>query len=233
MLLSPLNWIIHISSSLEWGVALIMLYRYGLLIGRKDVRRFALFMLPHWIGSWFVLLYHLSGDTIMLRLEMSEAINLVGSCALLYATLKILKGEEKREAKPANAWTGALFGVVVLTATSSASPYSFMMGSTWFDAILQVSSIVYMTFLVMLLKVRKQDPEVFSGLTVAGFWFVLVFISVTVVCMYIAMHVLGYQSLSHDDFLHGFAESLLTVSNLMIVVGIHKQTKLAEERLRD
>lgn len=232
MLLSPLNWIIHISSSLEWGVALIMLYRYGLLIGRKDVRRFALFMIPHWIGSWFVLLYHLSGDTIMRFLELSEAINLVGSCALLYATLKILKGEEKREAKPLNAWTGALFGVVVLATGSNASLYSFMMGSTWFDAILQVSSIVYMAFLVMLLKVRKQDPEVFSGLTVAGFWFVLVFISVTVVCMYIAMHVLGYQSLSHDDFLHGLAESLLTTSNLMIVVGIHKQTKLAEKRLR-
>ncbi len=232
MLLSPLNWIIHISSSLEWGVALIMLYRYGLLIGRKDVRRFALFMIPHWIGSWFVLLYHLSGDTIMRFLELSEAINLVGSCALLYATLKILKGEEKREAKPLNTWTGALFGVVVLATGSNASLYSFMMGSTWFDAILQVSSIVYMAFLVMLLKVRKQDPEVFSGLTVAGFWFVLVFISVTVVCMYIAMHVLGYQSLSHDDFLHGLAESLLTTSNLMIVVGIHKQTKLAEKRLR-
>jgi len=232
MLLSPLNWLIHISSSLEWGVALVMLYRYGQFIGRKDVRRFALFMLPHWIGSWFVLAYHISGDAIMLRLEMSEVINLVGSIALLYATIKILKGDEKRSAKPARAWAGALFGVAVLTAGSGSTPYSFMMGSSWFDAVLQISSFVYLTFLVLLLKVRKQDPEVFSGLTVAGFWFVLVFISVTVVCMYIAMHVLGYQSLSHDDFLHGFAESLLSVSNLMIVIGIHKQRKLAEQRLR-
>jgi hypothetical protein len=231
MLLSPLNWLIHLSSSLEWGVALIMLYRYGQFIGRKDVRRFALFMLPHWIGSWFVLLYHISGDTIMRFLEMSEVINLVGSIALLYATLKILKGDEKREAKPAKAWMGSLFGGVMLVAGGS-TPYSFMMGSSWFDAVLQVSSIVYLTFLVLLLKVRKKDTEVFSGLTVAGFWFVLVFISVTVVCMYIAIHVLGYQSLSHDDLLHGFAESLLSVSNLMIVIGIHKQRKLAEQRLR-
>jgi energy-coupling factor transporter transmembrane protein EcfT len=231
MLLSPLNWLIHLSSSLEWGVALVMLYRYGQFIGRKDVRRFALFMLPHWIGSWFVLLYHLSGDAIMRLLELSEVINLVGSIALLYATLKILKGDEKRKAKPAKAWMGSLFDGVMLVAGGS-TPYSFMMGSSWFDAVLQVSSIVYLTFLVLLLKVRKQDPEVFSGLTVAGFWFVLVFISVTVVCMYIAIHVLGYQSLSHDDLLHGFAESLLSVSNLMIVIGIHKQRKLAEQRLR-
>lgn len=232
MLLSPLNWLVHISSSLEWGVALVMLYRYGSLVGRRDLRRFALFMLPHWIGSWFVLTYHITGDTIMRLLELSEAINLVGSIALLYATLMILQGEEKREAKPRTAFMGALFGGVVLAAGSGSTPYSFLMGNSWFDAILQVSSVVYLTFLVLLLKVRQQDSEAFSALTVAGFWFVLVFISVTVVCMYVAMHVLGYPSLSHNDFLHGFAESLLSVSNLMIALGIHQQHKLAEQRLR-
>lgn len=232
MLLSPLNWLIHISSSLEWGVALVMLWRYGQLVGRRDIRRFALFMLPHWIGSWFVLAYHISGDAIMRLLELSEVINLVGSFALFYATLKILKGDEKREAKPRTALMGALTGGIVMAAGGVAPGYSFMMGKSWFDAVLQVSSVVYLTFLVLLLKVRKKDPEAFSGLTVAGFWFVLVFISVTVVCMYIAIHVLGYKSLSHNDFLHGLAESLLSTSNLMIALGIHKQHKLAERQLR-
>jgi hypothetical protein len=232
MLLSPLNWIIHISSSLEWGVALVMMYHYGRLVGRRDIRRFALFMLPHWTGSWFVLAYHISGDAIMLLLELSEAINLVGSFALLYATLKILKGDEKREAKPRTALMGALTGGAALAAGGGAPGYSFLMGKSWFDAVLQVSSVVYLTFLVLLLRVRKQDPEAFSALTVAGFWFVLVFISVTVVCMYVAIHALGYKSLSHNDFLHGMAESLLSASNLMIAIGVHKQTKLAEGRLR-
>lgn len=222
MLLSPLNWVIHIFSSLEWGVALVMLYRYGTLIGRKDVRRFALFMTPHWTGSWFVLAYHLSGDTIPLCLELSEAINLVGSVALLYATIRILKGDERlTESGRGNAFAGALFGGFAVVAGGSQS----FMGNNLFDAILQISSIVYLSFLVLLLKVRKKDPVVFSGLTVAGFWFVLVFISVTVFCMYIAINLLGYQSLSHDDLLHGLAESLLSVSNLMIVLGIHQQTK--------
>ncbi len=217
MLLSPLNWLIHVSSSLEWGIAVLMLYRYGRLIGRKDVRRFALFMIPHWIGSWFVLAYHVSGDTIPLRLELSEAINLVGSIALLYATLKILGGEEKSQ--------GAFAGALLIGVMLQVGPRQSFMGNTLFDAILQLSSIVYLTFLVLLLKVRKQDPEVFSGLTVAGFWFVLVFISVTVFCIYLATDVMGYQSLSHNDLLHGLAESLLSVSNLMIAVGIHRQMK--------
>jgi hypothetical protein len=232
MLLSPLNWIIHISSSVEWGVGLVMMYHYGRLVDRRDIRRFALFMIPHWIGSWFVLAYHVSGDTIMLRLELSEAVNLLGSFALLYATLKILHGDESRAAKPRNALMGACLGALVVTAGGTPQGYSFMMGKSWFDAVLQVSSIVYMTFLVLLLKVRKKDTEAFSGLTVAGFWFVLVFISVTVFCMYLSIHVMGYPSLSHNDFLHGLAESLLGTSNLMIVLGIHRQTRLAEERLR-
>ncbi|HWR00265.1 MAG TPA: DUF3593 domain-containing protein [Chlorobaculum sp.] len=222
MLLSPINWIIHIFSALEWGVAILLLFRYGKLIGRQDIRRFALLMIPHWVGSWFVLSYHLSGDRVPLFLDMSELVNLVGSVCLLYATIRILKhtGSEV-------AFAGALFGGLAV----SGHPQSYM-GNNVFDAILQVSSVVYMVFLVLLLKVRKRDPEVFSGLTVAGFWFVLVFISVTVFCMYLATVVRGYLTLSHDDLLHGTAESLLSISNLMIVLGIHRQTKRYREKLK-
>jgi hypothetical protein len=216
MLLSPLNWVIHLFSALEWGVAIVMLFRYGRLIGRRDVSNFALLMIPHWIGSWFVLSYHISGDRIALLLDMSELVNLVGSLSLLYATVSILR----RSGTDAGAIAGALFGGIVV----AGRPQSYM-GNDIFDAILQVSSVVYLTFLVLLLKVRKKDPEVFSGLTVGGFWFVLVFISVTIFCMYLATEVRGYPTLSHDDLLHGLAESLLSISNLMIVLGIHRQTK--------
>jgi hypothetical protein len=215
MLLSFPNWIIHIFSALEWGVAIIMLYRYGRLIGRQDISRFALLMIPHWVGSWFVLSYHLSGDLVPQFLDMSELVNLVGSICLLYATIRILKHSSSEVA-----FVGALFGGIAV----SGHPQSYM-GNNIFDAILQVSSVVYMVFLVLLLKIRKRDPNVFSGLTVAGFWFVLVFISVTVFCMYLATEVRGYPTLSHDDILHGTAESLLSISNLMIVLGIHRQTR--------
>ncbi len=217
MLLSFPNWLIHISSSLEWGIAAALMYHYGQLRGRKDIKRLGLFMLPHWIGSWFVLAYHVSGDTIPLLLDLSETVNLFGSMFLLWATIGILNTiKATREA-------GAM-GALMLLPLIAGRPASFM-GEDIFDLILQVSSIVYISFLVTLLMIRKRDPGLLSGLTVGGFWFVLVFISVTVFCMYLATEVRGYASLSHDDLLHGGAESLLCLSNLMIVLGIHRQIK--------
>lgn len=221
MLLSFPNWIIHISSSLEWGIASLLMYRYGTLIQRKDVQRFGLFMIPHWVGSWFILGYHIQGDAVPVLLDISETVNLFGSIALLYGSLGILRTIKGTGAATIMAGSG-LFLV-------TGRPQSYM-GEDIFDLILQVSSIVYLTFLVTLLFIRKRDPEVFSGLTVAGFWFVLVFISVTVFCMYISTEIRGFPTLSHDDFLHGAAESLLTISNLMIVLGTHRQIKRIEKK---
>ncbi|TCD48213.1 DUF3593 domain-containing protein [Chlorobium sp. N1] len=216
MLLSLPNWIIHIFSSLEWGVAALLLYRHGTLSGRPAVRTFALSMLPHWAGSFFVLGYHATGDAIPFLLDMSELVNLIGSIALLLATLKILRSLPK-PASEGSMTTAALFGTMLI----AGRPQSWM-GEDVFDLILQLSSVVYLTFLVLLLMVWKRDRTVFSGLTVGGFWFVLVFISVTVGCMYLATEVRGYPTLSHDDLLHGGAESLLSLSNLMIALGAQK-----------
>ena len=216
MLLSLPNWVIHISSALEWGIAAALLFHYGKITGRREIRLFGLAMLPHWSGSFFVLSYHISGDSIPLLLDMSELINLFGSTALLLATLNLLKSIKK---VPAAGYTAAIAAIMI-----AGKPQSYL-GADIFDAILQLSSVVYLTFLVLLLIVHKRDNTIFSGLTIAGFWFVLVFISVTIFCMYLATQVRGYSTLSHDDLLHGLAESLLTVSNLMIAFGAHRKIK--------
>ncbi len=216
MLLSFPNWIIHLSSALEWGIAAALLFHYGKITGRRDIRLFGLAMLPHWSGSFFVLGYHISGDTIPMLLDMSELINLFGSTALLLATLNLLKTTKKTSA---TGYTAALAAIMI-----AGKPQSYL-GADIFDAILQLSSIVYITFLVLLLKVWRRDRTIFSGLTVAGFWFVLVFISITIFCMYLATEVRGYPTLSHDDLLHGLAESLLSISNLMIAVGAHRKIR--------
>ncbi len=216
MLLSLPNWIIHLSSALEWGIAAALLFHYGKITGRRDIRFFGLAMLPHWSGSFFVLGYHISGDTIPMLLDMSELINLFGSTALLLATLNLLKSTKKASA---TSYTAALAAIMI-----AGKPQSYL-GADIFDAILQLSSVVYITFLVLLLKVWRRDRTIFSGLTVAGFWFVLIFISVTIFCMYLATVVRGYPTLSHDDLLHGLAESLLSISNLMIAIGAHRKIK--------
>ena len=216
MLLSFPNWIIHISSALEWGIGAALIFRYGKLTQRRNIRLFGLAMLPHWIGSFFILGYHISTDSIPLLLDMSEVINFFGSISLLLATLNILKTTQKISA---TGYTVALAAIMI-----TGKPQSYM-GADIFDTIMQLSSVVYLTFLVLLLVLFRRDRTVFSGLTVAGFWFVLVFISVTVFCMYLATMVRGYPTLSHDDLLHGLAESLLTVSNLMIAIGAHRQIR--------
>lgn len=221
MLLSFPNWIIHISSALEWGIAAALLFHYGRITKRRDIRLFALAMLPHWIGSFFVLGYHISGDSIPLLLDMSELINLFGSTALLLATLSLLKTSKKASA---SGYTAALAAIMI-----AGKPQSWL-GADIFDAILQLSSVVYLTFLVLLVKVWRRDRTIFSGLTVAGFWFVLIFISVTIFCMYLATEVRGYPTLSHDDLLHGLAESLLSVSNLMIAIGAHRKIREYERK---
>jgi len=216
MLLSFPNWVIHISSALEWGIAAALLFHYGKITGRREIRLFGLAMLPHWSGSFFVLGYHISGDSIPLLLDMSELINLFGSTALLLATLNLLKSTKR---SPLAGYTATIAAIMI-----AGKPQSYL-GADIFDAILQLSSVVYLTFLVLLLIVHKRDKTIFSGLTIAGFWFVLVFISVTIFCMYLATQVRGYSTLSHDDLLHGLAESLLTMSNLMIAFGAHRKIR--------
>jgi len=222
MLLSFPNWFIHISSALEWGIGAALIFRYGTLTGKRNIRLFGLAMLPHWIGSFFVLGYHLSTDSIPLLLDLSEVINFFGSISLLWATLILLKTTGKSPA--------AVYGTACIAIIFTGKPQSYM-GADIFDTILQLSSVVYLTFLVLLLVLFRRDRTIFSALTVAGFWFVLVFISVTVYCIYLATVVRGYPTLSHDDLLHGLAESLLTVSNLMIAIGAHRKIREFEAGL--
>jgi len=217
MLLSFPNWIIHISSALEWGIAALLLFRYGNMTKRREIRLFGLAMLPHWSGSFFVLGYHVSGDTIPMLLDLSEVVNVFGSTALLLATWNLL--QSTKTMAPTTGYIASIGAIMI-----AGKPQSWL-GADIFDTILQISSVIYLTFLVLLLVVHRRDNTIFSGLTIAGFWFVLVFISVTIFCMYLATEVRGFPTLSHDNLLHGLAESLLSISNLMIAIGAHQKIK--------
>ena len=48
--------------------------------------------------------------------------------------------------------------------------------------------------------------------------------------MYLSTEVRAFPTLTHDDLLHGSAESLLTISNLMIILGIHRQIKRVKNK---
>ncbi len=221
MLLSFPTWIIHISSMLEWAIAFILLYKYGRLINRKDIQKFALLMIPHWIGGMCVIFYHISGDTLSILLDFSKLINFFGSIALITGSLLVIN-HVKSDKNPE----------LVSTAIIPLFPFILIHFLPDYNAIIatlfQISSVLYLVFLALVLYIYRIDELVFSKLTVVGFWFVLVFVIFTVACIELATNHRGFPTLTHDDFLHGLAESFLSLSNLMIALGVNQ--KIREHR---
>ncbi|EES19972.1 hypothetical protein BDA96_09G252200 [Sorghum bicolor] len=80
-----------------------------------------------------------------------------------------------------------------------------------------VSLFPYLGFLYFMTR-SKTAP----GLTLFGFYFLLVFVGATTKVHY-------GTSLSNVDWLHGSAESLLTLTNLFIVLGLRGALRKLEE----
>ncbi|XWS61641.1 hypothetical protein CRYUN_Cryun07bG0143900 [Craigia yunnanensis] len=80
-----------------------------------------------------------------------------------------------------------------------------------------VSLFPYIGFLYFITK-SKSAPK----LTLFGFYFLLVFFGATTKVKY-------GTSLSNVDWLHGGAESLLTLTNLFIVLGLRKALRKTED----
>jgi len=213
MLLSLPTWIIHILTVSEWLVAIVLFARYGRAIDSAPLRLFALCMVPHLIAGASMLLFHVGGDRWDAVLSAARGLTFVGSLMLLAAVLAMLPLKYVNRV-----WwlVPAVLGWGVWQA--STSPEGFA-------ALLPVTNTLYLVFLVSLLFVRRADPRLFSWLTVAGFWFLLVFVVVTLFNQHEAVNVRGLPSLSHADFLHGASEAVLSVSNLMIALGVHLQLR--------
>ncbi|KAL0033269.1 hypothetical protein WJX77_001195 [Trebouxia sp. C0004] len=89
--------------------------------------------------------------------------------------------------------------------------------------IFSTSIIPYSAFLYYLTKSKKAPP-----LALFGFYFLLVFVFATIPAGIIALKVY-HKSLANVDWLHGSAESMLTVTNLLIVLGLRQGVRQAEQ----
>ncbi|MEE4639611.1 MAG: DUF2499 domain-containing protein [Wenzhouxiangella sp.] len=213
MLLSLPTWIIHILTVSEWLVALVLFERYGRAIGSSHLRLFALCMVPHLFAGASILLFHVGGDQWDAVLGAARALTFVGSLMLLGATLSMLPIRHSNKV-----W----WLVPIVLAGGLAYSATHSEGAA---ALLPLTNSMYLVFLVALLFVRRADPRLFSRLTVAGFWFLLVFVIVTLFNQHVAVNVWGLPSLSHADTLHGASEAVLSLSNLMIALGVHLQLR--------
>lgn len=75
-------------------------------------------------------------------------------------------------------------------------------------------------------KARQRRSKTAPGLTLFDFYFLLVFVGATTKVHY-------GTSLSNVDWLHGGAESLLTLTNLFIVLGLRGAMRKLEEEGTD
>lgn len=89
------------------------------------------------------------------------------------------------------------------------------------EALFAFSLFPYLGFLWFLTR-SGQAPR----LALVGFYFTLVFVAVTIPAGIYAQVAYG-ESLGNIDFLHGGAESLLTLSNILIVLGFHQANQRA------
>jgi hypothetical protein len=213
MLLSLPTWIIHLLTVSEWLAAMVLFERYARAIGSAPLRRFALCMLPHLLAGAGILLFHASGDRWDVVLATARALTFVGSLALLAATLAMLPLRAGRLA-----WwlIPPALGLGVVHA--SASPDGAA-------ALLPATNALYLGFLIALLLAYRADRRLFSSLSVLGFWFLLVFVAVTLASRHVAVDHWGLPSLTHADTLHGASEAVLSLSNLMIAWGVHRRLR--------
>jgi hypothetical protein len=215
MLLSVPTWGIHLLTVSEWFAAIVLIRRYALRIGHARLALFAYAMIPHLVGGLLVLSFHASGDRANGLLDAARVLTFLGSLSLLAATLLML-----RIGRAKITW---LTGMLVLVGLSWA--LSRVFGEGGVAALLPGTNLLYVAFLVMLLVIHRQDRSLFSPLSIAGFWFLLVFVAVTITATHIATARLGLPSLSHADLLHGASEGLLSVSNFLIAFGAHRRLR--------
>jgi len=215
MLLSIPTWIIHLLTVTEWLAAIVLFRRYAATIDRPRLAVFALAMIPHLIGGLAVLGFHLSGDQAHWLMGVAQLFMFVGSVSLLAAGLWMLQPRGVGGAWPAGLViaAGVFWGGWQLS--SAGEPLDLMAGT----------NAAYLIFLVTLLLLYRKDRSLFSPISIVGFWFMLVFVAVTVVAIEVATKQLGLPSLSHADVLHGGAESLLSISNFLIAFGAYRQLR--------
>lgn len=216
MLLSWPTWLIHLLTVTEWGTAMWLFWRQGQLLGRRELRVFALCMTPHLFAGLSILLFHASTDTQRWLIELSRTLSFSGSLLLLSATLAMVLAARRQ--RPIWAWALVALGVVwAVTQWPLLGEQSREM--------LQAANLCYLAFLLTLLWLHRLERTLFSPLTITGFWFLLVFVAATIASTQIATVEQGLPSLSHHDLLHGLSESLLSVSNLLIAIGVYRQLR--------
>ncbi len=225
-LLSPPVWAIHIASVTEWTLAIILVWRLGAVLGRTDVQRLSVAMLPHWGAGLCVLAWHATNDAtdLMWIPQTHELLTLVGSVGLAVAALHLREWVRRCPRF-----------VFAATAVATLTVGGFLLARAWLPyggtrgAMIQSAGLAYVCFVAFLAINRRWDREAFNAQTIVGYGLLILFVAVTIALSIVARTVYRAPSLTHVDWLHGLAEGTMTVANLVLVLGLRRALRAPTE----
>jgi hypothetical protein len=206
--LSIPTWVIHISSVLEWVAAIWLIWTYGTLSQNRAWWGLSVAMLPALVSAMCACTWHFfdNAEALEWLVTVQAAMTVVGNCTQMAAAWWIWRQSQAEASPPASlvqsvAWP--LLAVLVLPTISK-------------ETLFAVSLFPYLGFLWFLTRSR-QTPR----LALIGFYALLVFVVVTIPAgIYAEVHY--GTALANVDWLHGSAESFLTLSNILVVLGFQQ-----------
>lgn len=217
--LSIPTWFIHVSSVVEWIAAIWLIWRYGELTGNRAWMWFSVAMLPALVSAMCACTWHFfdNPESLEWLVTLQASTTVIGNVTLMMAAWLLWRQRALVEGRGqrAEGSMGAIVPLFLLLPTVSISK----------DTLFAVSLFPYLAFLWFLTRSR-QMPR----LALIGFYMTLVFVGVTIPAGIYARVALG-ESLANVDWLHGGAESFLTLSNILVVLGF-RQAVIDQQRLR-
>ncbi|HEY9908296.1 MAG TPA: DUF3593 domain-containing protein [Thermosynechococcaceae cyanobacterium] len=201
--LSIPTWIIHVSSVIEWIAAIWLIWTYGEVVQNRAWRALSLAMLPALVSAMCACTWHFfdNPESLEWLVTLQAAMTVVGNGTQAIAAWWIWKSQQKQE-------TDLRLSAIVLLLP----PTTLFSKETLFA----LSLFPYLAFLWFLSR-SQQTPR----LALIGFYMTLVFVAVTIPAGIYAK-VAYSETLANVDWLHGGAESFLTLSNILVVLGFRQ-----------
>ncbi len=209
--LSIPTWIIHISSVIEWIAALWLIWTYGEVSRNPAWYGLSIAMLPALVSAMCACTWHFFDNPASLEwlVTLQAAMTVVGNCTQMVAASWIWRSAEaqRSDAKPLS--LNAILPLPILLLLPSIFPIAK-------ETLFAVSLFPYLGFLWFLTR-SGQTPR----LALIGFYALLVFVAITIPAGLYAKTAYG-ANLADIDWLHGGAESFLTLSNILVVLGFRQ-----------
>jgi hypothetical protein len=206
--LSIPTWIIHTSSVIEWIAAIWLIWTYGEVTQNRAWYLFSLAMLPALVSAMCACTWHFFDNTASLEwlVTLQATMTVVGNVTLMIAAWVLWRQGTGKGELETGVRAGAIVPFFLLSPVVSISK----------ETLFAISLFPYLAFLWFLTR-SQQAPR----LALIGFYMTLVFVGVTIPAGIYAKVAFG-ENLANVDWLHGSAESFLTLSNILVVLGFRQ-----------